>query len=160
MLNDADAAGVAEARFGVARGRRGVVLLVTVGTGVGTDGKATMAGAAASAISAGARAKMPLASSPAEATISGPEQMLQPPASSILTSPSARRISISRCQPSYSFRPPAMVITSAAPVARATPRKHSTVAHHPVPTGFTTSRPFSMAADSSATRTLSWKFAM
>ena len=36
MLNDADAAGVAEARFGAARGRRGVVLLVTVGTGVGT----------------------------------------------------------------------------------------------------------------------------
>jgi len=36
VLNDADAAGVAEARFGAARGRRGVVLLVTVGTGVGT----------------------------------------------------------------------------------------------------------------------------
>jgi polyphosphate glucokinase len=36
VLNDADAAGVAEARFGVARGRRGVVLLVTIGTGVGT----------------------------------------------------------------------------------------------------------------------------
>ena len=43
VLNDADAAGVAEARFGAARDRRGVVLLVTVGTGVGTallnDGK-------------------------------------------------------------------------------------------------------------------------
>ena len=36
VLNDADAAGLAEARFGVARDRRGVVLLVTVGTGVGT----------------------------------------------------------------------------------------------------------------------------
>ena len=36
MLNDADAAGLAEARFGAARGRRGVVLVVTVGTGVGT----------------------------------------------------------------------------------------------------------------------------
>ncbi|MGZ6344946.1 MAG: ROK family protein, partial [Candidatus Limnocylindrales bacterium] len=36
VLNDADAAGVAEARFGAARGRNGVVLLVTIGTGVGT----------------------------------------------------------------------------------------------------------------------------
>lgn len=36
VLNDADAAGVAEARFGAARDRRGVVLMVTVGTGVGT----------------------------------------------------------------------------------------------------------------------------
>jgi polyphosphate glucokinase len=36
MLNDADAAGVAEARFGVARARRGVVVMVTIGTGVGT----------------------------------------------------------------------------------------------------------------------------
>jgi polyphosphate glucokinase len=36
VLNDADAAGLAEARFGAARERRGVVLLVTVGTGVGT----------------------------------------------------------------------------------------------------------------------------
>jgi polyphosphate glucokinase len=36
VLNDADAAGIAEARFGAARDRRGVVLLVTVGTGVGT----------------------------------------------------------------------------------------------------------------------------
>jgi polyphosphate glucokinase len=35
-LNDADSAGVAEARFGAARGRRGVALVVTVGTGVGT----------------------------------------------------------------------------------------------------------------------------
>jgi polyphosphate glucokinase len=36
VLNDADAAGVAEARFGAARDRRGVVVMVTVGTGVGT----------------------------------------------------------------------------------------------------------------------------
>ena len=36
VLNDADAAGVAEARFGAARGRRGVVLVVTIGTGVGS----------------------------------------------------------------------------------------------------------------------------
>jgi polyphosphate glucokinase len=36
VLNDADAAGVAEARFGAARQRRGVVIMVTVGTGLGT----------------------------------------------------------------------------------------------------------------------------
>ncbi len=36
VLNDADAAGVAEARFGAARHHRGVVVLVTIGTGVGT----------------------------------------------------------------------------------------------------------------------------
>jgi polyphosphate glucokinase len=36
VLNDADAAGLAEARFGAARNRRGVVLMVTIGTGVGT----------------------------------------------------------------------------------------------------------------------------
>jgi polyphosphate glucokinase len=36
VLNDADAAGIAEARFGAARGRRGVVVMVTIGTGVGT----------------------------------------------------------------------------------------------------------------------------
>jgi polyphosphate glucokinase len=43
VLNDADAAGLAEARFGAARDRKGVVVLVTIGTGVGTalldDGK-------------------------------------------------------------------------------------------------------------------------
>jgi polyphosphate glucokinase len=43
VLNDADAAGVAEARYGAARSRNGVVLMVTIGTGVGTalldDGK-------------------------------------------------------------------------------------------------------------------------
>ncbi|MCU1467473.1 MAG: hypothetical protein JWM72_3401 [Actinomycetia bacterium] len=36
VLNDADAAGFAEARFGAARDVRGVVLMVTIGTGVGT----------------------------------------------------------------------------------------------------------------------------
>ncbi|MCL0184883.1 ROK family protein, partial [Klebsiella pneumoniae] len=35
-LNDADAAGLAEARFGAAKGVPGVVLLVTLGTGIGT----------------------------------------------------------------------------------------------------------------------------
>ena len=36
VLNDADAAGLAEMHFGAGRGRSGVVLLVTVGTGLGT----------------------------------------------------------------------------------------------------------------------------
>jgi polyphosphate glucokinase len=36
LLNDADAAGVAEMTYGAGRGRKGVVLLVTLGTGVGT----------------------------------------------------------------------------------------------------------------------------
>jgi polyphosphate glucokinase len=36
VLNDADAAGVAEARFGEARARPGVVVVITVGTGVGS----------------------------------------------------------------------------------------------------------------------------
>ena len=36
VVNDADAAGVAEARFGAARDVRGVVLLATLGTGIGT----------------------------------------------------------------------------------------------------------------------------
>ncbi len=35
-LNDADAAGLAEARFGAAKGRDGVVIVVTLGTGIGT----------------------------------------------------------------------------------------------------------------------------
>jgi polyphosphate glucokinase len=43
VLNDADAAGVAEMDFGVAKGRDGVVILTTLGTGIGTalfvDGK-------------------------------------------------------------------------------------------------------------------------
>jgi polyphosphate glucokinase len=42
MLNDADAAGVAEMRFGAGAGKRGTVLLLTFGTGIGsalfTDG--------------------------------------------------------------------------------------------------------------------------
>lgn len=43
VVNDADAAGIAEMRFGAGRGRDGVVILVTLGTGIGTavflDGK-------------------------------------------------------------------------------------------------------------------------
>ena len=34
--NDADAAGVAEMRFGAGAGRHGVVIIVTLGTGIGT----------------------------------------------------------------------------------------------------------------------------
>jgi len=36
VLNDADAAGMAEMAFGAGRGRRGTVLIVTIGTGLGT----------------------------------------------------------------------------------------------------------------------------
>src|SRR5207244_13469377 len=36
VLNDADAAGLAEARFGAARERRGLVIVVTIGTGIGS----------------------------------------------------------------------------------------------------------------------------
>ncbi|HZP29050.1 MAG TPA: ROK family protein [Acidimicrobiia bacterium] len=36
VLNDADAAGIAEMEFGAGRGRRGVVLMVTLGTGIGS----------------------------------------------------------------------------------------------------------------------------
>jgi polyphosphate glucokinase len=36
VLNDADAAGLAEAYFGAAKGRQGVVLLLTLGTGIGS----------------------------------------------------------------------------------------------------------------------------
>jgi polyphosphate glucokinase len=43
VLNDADAAGLAEMRFGAGRGRNGVVILLTFGTGIGSaiflDGK-------------------------------------------------------------------------------------------------------------------------
>jgi polyphosphate glucokinase len=42
LLNDADAAGIAEMRLGAGRGRRGTVVLLTLGTGIGsalfTDG--------------------------------------------------------------------------------------------------------------------------
>lgn len=36
VVNDADAAGVAEVVYGAGRGRRGVVLMATLGTGIGT----------------------------------------------------------------------------------------------------------------------------
>jgi polyphosphate glucokinase len=36
VINDADAAGLAEMTFGAGKGRRGVVLVVTIGTGLGT----------------------------------------------------------------------------------------------------------------------------
>ncbi len=36
VLNDADAAGMAEMTFGAGQGRKGVVLIVTIGTGLGT----------------------------------------------------------------------------------------------------------------------------
>jgi polyphosphate glucokinase len=43
VLNDADAAGLAEVRFGAGKGRKGVVLMLTFGTGIGSafflDGK-------------------------------------------------------------------------------------------------------------------------
>ncbi len=36
VLNDADAAGLAEMRFGIGQGRGGVVCMLTIGTGIGT----------------------------------------------------------------------------------------------------------------------------
>lgn len=36
ILNDADAAGVAEARYGAGQGQSGLVIMVTLGTGIGT----------------------------------------------------------------------------------------------------------------------------
>ncbi len=36
VLNDADAAGIAEMRFGAGKGRDGVVFIITIGTGLGT----------------------------------------------------------------------------------------------------------------------------
>jgi polyphosphate glucokinase len=36
LLNDADAAGLAEVRYGAGRGERGVVLMLTFGTGIGS----------------------------------------------------------------------------------------------------------------------------
>jgi len=37
VINDADAAGLAEMTFGAGQGRKGVVLIVTIGTGLGTS---------------------------------------------------------------------------------------------------------------------------
>ena len=37
VLNDADAAGIAEMRFGAGRGRAGLVVILTLGTGVGSS---------------------------------------------------------------------------------------------------------------------------
>jgi polyphosphate glucokinase len=36
LLNDADAAGIAEMRFGAGKGHMGVVIMVTLGTGIGS----------------------------------------------------------------------------------------------------------------------------
>jgi len=36
VVNDADAAGIAEMKFGAGAGRRGVVMMITLGTGIGT----------------------------------------------------------------------------------------------------------------------------
>ncbi|MEI8308402.1 MAG: ROK family protein [Chloroflexales bacterium] len=36
LLNDADAAGIAEMRLGAGRGRNGLVMMITIGTGLGT----------------------------------------------------------------------------------------------------------------------------
>ena len=36
ILNDADAAGVAESKFGAGKGKRGLVIMTTLGTGIGT----------------------------------------------------------------------------------------------------------------------------
>jgi polyphosphate glucokinase len=36
VVNDADAAGIAEMKFGAGRGRRGVVIMITLGTGIGS----------------------------------------------------------------------------------------------------------------------------
>src|SRR5689334_24760934 len=36
VVNDADAAGLAEVRFGAGKGQAGVVLVVTLGTGIGS----------------------------------------------------------------------------------------------------------------------------
>ncbi len=37
VLNDADAAGIAEMKFGAGRGKRGLVIILTLGTGVGSS---------------------------------------------------------------------------------------------------------------------------
>lgn len=36
VINDADAAGIAEMEFGAGKGRKGIVLMITVGTGIGS----------------------------------------------------------------------------------------------------------------------------
>ena len=36
LINDADAAGIAEMEFGAGRGKRGVVMMLTIGTGIGS----------------------------------------------------------------------------------------------------------------------------
>ena len=36
LINDADAAGLAEVEFGAAKGKKGTVMLITIGTGIGT----------------------------------------------------------------------------------------------------------------------------
>ena len=36
VVNDADAAGLAEVRYGAAKGRRGLVIVTTLGTGIGS----------------------------------------------------------------------------------------------------------------------------
>ncbi|NBQ97914.1 MAG: ROK family protein, partial [Microbacteriaceae bacterium] len=36
VINDADAAGIAEVKFGAARGHKGLVIVTTLGTGIGT----------------------------------------------------------------------------------------------------------------------------
>ena len=36
MINDADAAGLAEMAFGAGRGQMGTVIMVTLGTGIGS----------------------------------------------------------------------------------------------------------------------------
>ncbi|HET9589072.1 MAG TPA: ROK family protein [Anaerolineales bacterium] len=36
MINDADAAGLAEMKFGAGKGQRGTVIMITLGTGIGT----------------------------------------------------------------------------------------------------------------------------
>lgn len=37
VLNDADAAGIAEIKFGAGKGKKGTILMLTVGTGIGTS---------------------------------------------------------------------------------------------------------------------------
>jgi polyphosphate glucokinase len=37
VVNDADAAGIAEMRYGAGRGQKGVVVIITIGTGIGTS---------------------------------------------------------------------------------------------------------------------------